>query len=97
MSVAPVFRAVGRAEGVSLLLLFFIAMPLKYLYGHPEFVQAIGMAHGVLFMAYVACAFVMKERYQWSRRVFIAALALSSVPAGTFYFERRWLPAEPKE
>lgn len=43
----------GYLEGTSFLLLLFIAMPLKYMMGIPEAVKYIGMAHGVLFIAYI--------------------------------------------
>src|SRR5262249_12017979 len=47
-------RLVGYAEGVSFLLLLGVAMPLKYAAGMPEVVFWVGLAHGILFMLYVA-------------------------------------------
>ncbi|MDY3557118.1 DUF3817 domain-containing protein [Gemmata sp. JC717] len=55
-------RAAGLVEGVSALILFFIAMPLKYLSGMPELgkevVYWVGAAHGALFMGYAGVTFV---------------------------------------
>lgn len=48
------FRIVALAEGVSTLMLFLVAMPLKYLLDWPHLIRPVGMAHGVLFLAYVA-------------------------------------------
>jgi integral membrane protein len=45
-------RILGNIEGVSYLLLLFIAMPMKYYFGMPMAVKIVGMAHGVLFVAY---------------------------------------------
>ena len=48
-------RILGNIEGVSLLLLLLgVAMPLKYAFGLPLAVKIVGMAHGVLFLAYCA-------------------------------------------
>ena len=38
-------------EGVSTLVLFFVAMPLKYFAGKPEAVKIVGWLHGILFVA----------------------------------------------
>ena len=43
----------GLVEGTSTLLLFFVAMPLKYMAGMPEMVTVVGTIHGFLFIAYV--------------------------------------------
>ena len=45
-------RVIAFLEGVSFLLLLGIAMPLKYMYGQPEMVRVVGMAHGILFVWY---------------------------------------------
>ncbi|MCR9183742.1 MAG: DUF3817 domain-containing protein, partial [Flavobacteriaceae bacterium] len=44
-----IFKVVAFWEGISLLLLLFFAMPLKYIWDLPVFVSVIGMAHGILF------------------------------------------------
>ena len=46
------FRIVAFWEGISYLLLLFVAMPLKYGFGADMAVRVVGMAHGVLFLAY---------------------------------------------
>lgn len=86
------FAWIGRLEGVSLLLLLFLAMPVKYLAGEPILVRWIGMAHGLLFLLYVAVAFAMYAEHSWKKRVLLACLVLSSVPFGTFFFERKLQP-----
>ena len=47
------FRVISAIEGLSYVLLVFIAMPLKYGLDLPQMVKVLGMAHGVLFMAFV--------------------------------------------
>jgi integral membrane protein len=82
---------VGWVEGISLLLLLGFAMPLKYFYDDPIYVRWIGMAHGILFLLYVQGAFLLWRRDKWSMMKLLLCLILSSVPFGTFYFERRYL------
>lgn len=46
-------RSIGILEAISFILLLGIAMPLKYLFGQPELVRIVGMAHGILWVLYV--------------------------------------------
>lgn len=87
-------RIIGFLEGVSFLLLLGVAMPLKYVWGAPEAVRIVGMAHGVLFLAYLAAAVQAAVDYSWTwRRAALVAVA-SLVPLGTFYADVKWLRAE---
>lgn len=43
-------RTMGFIEGMSLLILLFIAMPLKYWAGLPLAVTIVGSVHGGLFI-----------------------------------------------
>jgi integral membrane protein len=82
-------RIVGFLEGVSYLLLLLVAMPLKYVWGQPEMVSAVGMAHGVLFLAFCAAVAHAAVAGRWSARRVIGALAAAVVPAGTFVLDAR--------
>ena len=85
------FKIVGWFEGVSLLLLLFVAMPLKYQWGMPEYVSWVGRAHGFLFIAYVGLATVLAAIHDWKVTKLFLSYVLSSVPFGTFYFEKKHL------
>lgn len=52
-SAAARLRAVVFLEGLSYLVLLFVAMPLKYFAGQPLAVRVAGSLHGVLFVALV--------------------------------------------
>src|SRR5687767_12047770 len=78
------FRWIANLEGVSFLLLLFIAMPLKYIWQEPWLTQQVGMAHGVLFVAYVAAELVYRRVFGWNIQQTLLALFLSLVPFGTF-------------
>lgn len=81
-------RVVAFVEGVSFLVLLFIAMPLKYWAGLPQVVRVVGMAHGLLFVLYVLYAVLAKVEYGWSFRKLALALLASVVPFGTFYADK---------
>jgi integral membrane protein len=85
------FRWIGRFEGISFLLLLFIAMPLKYIWGKPEAVRVVGMAHGGLFLAYVAMANYVALELRWSWKVWLMSMMASVFPFGTFVFEKKYL------
>ncbi len=82
-------RIVAFLEGVSLLLLFFIAMPLKYMADMPAMVSVVGMAHGLLFVAYVIYVILAKMEFKWSIGKTALALFLSLVPFGTFWADAK--------
>ncbi len=77
-------RKVGLCEGTSTLLLFFVAMPLKYMAEKPLAVSIVGTIHGCLFLLYCAVlwhAMSVHERpLKWAAKFFVAAL----VPFGPF-------------
>ncbi|MEX0995475.1 MAG: DUF3817 domain-containing protein [Flavobacteriaceae bacterium] len=86
-----IFKIVALLEGVSLLLLLFIAMPLKYIWELPKMVQVVGMAHGILFLAYVAIAIVVYNELKWTLKTLMIVLIASIIPFGTFYVEKKYL------
>ena len=79
------FRLVSLLEGVSYILLLFIAVPIKYMQGNPEYVKMLGMPHGVLFVAYIALAILLKMELKWSNKTFGIVCLLSILPFGTFF------------
>ncbi len=84
------FKIVALLEGISLLLLFFFAMPMKYIFDMPDFVRVIGMGHGLLFISYVILGYMLKSEENWDNRKFLIVCAASVVPFGTFYVERKY-------
>ncbi len=82
-------RWVGFLEGISFLLLLFIAMPMKYLFDNPILVKYVGMGHGVLFIAFLVVLFVVCEKQKWSLKMFILGLIASILPFGPFVFDAK--------
>jgi integral membrane protein len=83
------FRSVAWIEGLSYLALLFVAMPLKYWAGIPIAVRVVGMAHGVLFIAYVVLVALLLARGTFSFIRAAWALLMSVVPFGTFVLDRQ--------
>ncbi len=82
-------RGVGFIEGVSALILFFIAMPLKYFAGMPEAVFYIGWIHGILFISYAVVTFAAwGQGHLTAKLVGLAAIA-AIVPFGPFVLDKR--------
>jgi integral membrane protein len=85
-------RLVGMLEGVSLLVLLFIAMPVKYMMGEPGLVRVVGMIHGVLFVLFILNTLTVAIEYRWKFTSVTWMLLLASfVPFGTFYVDKKVL------
>ena len=78
---------VGYLEGTSFLLLLGIAMPLKYMMGIPEGVKYIGMAHGVLFIAYILVLMGAASKIKMPLWAMPAGVLGSFLPFGPFVFD----------
>jgi integral membrane protein len=49
------------------------------------------MSHGVLFIAYIFLALLIKKSQNWSFKDLFIVLAGSLIPFGTFYIEKKYL------
>ena len=82
-------RFIGMLEGISLLVLMGIAMPLKYFAGKPEAVKYVGWAHGLLFVLFMMAVAVAYFQRNWPFRKVIFAFIAAFLPFGTFIFDRQ--------
>ncbi len=82
------FRLIALLEGSSFLVLLGIAMPLKYLADMPMAVRAVGMIHGVLFIAYSLLVLGFMVRKDWALERAANAMLWAVVPFGTFFLDR---------
>ena len=85
------FRLVALLEGMSYILLLFIAVPIKYWGGDEQWVKLLGMPHGILFVSYVIFAFLIKENENWGMKDLGIVLLASILPFGTFYVDWKYL------
>lgn len=91
LKLLPFFRIVALLEGISYLLLLFIASPLKWFYDDPQYVKLLGMPHGILFMIYVVIAVLISSDMKWTTRTLWIVLIASVLPFGTFYIDNKYL------
>src|SRR5687767_7159837 len=88
------FRKIALAEGVSFLVLLFIAMPLKYLASLPVAVTIVGGLHGLLFIGFMIMIWEVKNEFKkdwgWVAKAFIASI----LPFGTIVLDREWKKEE---
>jgi len=89
-SMKMAFRIVSYLEGISYILLIGIGVPMKYFMQDPTLVKAVGMPHGLLFVAYVVLAFYVKDIFKWNTKTFLWVLAASFIPFGTFYIDKKY-------
>ncbi|MCH7412238.1 DUF3817 domain-containing protein [Belliella sp. R4-6] len=82
------FRKISILEGISFLLLLFIAMPLKYMLDMPMAVKIVGWIHGALFVVYIYIIFPTAKKLDWSFGKTFFGLVASVLPFGPFIFDR---------
>lgn len=87
-------RLVGISEGISYILLLFIAMPLKYLMNLSQPVWYIGWIHGLLFLLFILALIYVTITLEWKfKKVFFAFIA-ALLPFGTFILDKSWKKEE---
>jgi integral membrane protein len=84
-----VLRKVGMLEGISLLVLLFIAMPLKYIWGEPIAVKIVGWLHGFLFVLFMLLVLRVYDQKGWPFKKVIYAFIAAFLPFGTFVFDKQ--------
>ncbi len=86
-----VFKVVSILEGLSYILLLFVAVPLKYIWENDAMVKLLGMPHGILFMAYIVIALLIRSKMKWDMKTTFIVLIASVLPFGTFYIHKKYL------
>lgn len=85
-------RIVSYLEGLTLLFLLFVAVPLKYFWLNASLVKVIGPIHGALFLWFILNTLSASIEHKWSfRSVTWKVLLACIIPFGTFYIDRQIL------
>ena len=85
-------RLLAFLEGVSLLLLVLIAVPVKYGLDNPFLVKLIGPIHGALFLLFVYYTWQVSQALHWKFwDITWKVLLASFIPFGTFYIDYKML------
>ncbi|HEX6497619.1 MAG TPA: DUF3817 domain-containing protein [Micromonosporaceae bacterium] len=83
------YRVVAWVVGVWLLLLVFVAMPLKYVAHNPALVEIVGPIHGFLYIVYLAVTFDLAVRSRWSAVRTVLVMLAGTIPVMSFVAERK--------
>jgi len=81
------FRGLAIIEGISLLVLLFIAMPLKYYADMKGVVPVVGTIHGLLFLSFLVSSLNISHKLNWSIMFWLLVFFSSIVPGGTFLMD----------
>ena len=82
-------RRLSFLEGISTLVLFGIAMPLKYAAGMPTAVSIVGSLHGFLFVALVVMLMVAINRVPLPAGKAMMGVVAAIIPFGPFIYDRQ--------
>lgn len=88
------FIRLGFAEGMSALVLFLIAMPLKYMFDMPLAVKYVGTLHGFLFVLYCVAIAIYGFSKKWKFTTMVLLVISAIIPAGPLFMEKRILKRE---
>ncbi|WP_228851592.1 DUF3817 domain-containing protein [Aegicerativicinus sediminis] len=86
-----IFKIVAFLEGISYILLLFIAVPIKYLAEDPSYVKMLGMPHGILFIIYIIMALYLSVNLSLSKKKRNGLLWASIIPFATLFINKRYL------
>ena len=84
---------ISYLEAFSALLLFSVAMPIKYIGGNPELVSVVGSIHGFLFVLFVGMLLIGVGK-PWNRTAVYHGFIAAVVPAGPFLFDGMLISGE---
>ena len=87
-------RIIGFLEGISLLVLIFIAVPVKYMGHYPGMVKTMGPIHGALFLLFIVNTISVGVAQNWQWKTTTKVLLACIIPFGTFYIDRKILRLE---
>ena len=81
--MSQTFKLSAWFEGLTLLVLIFLAMPAKYYWGNPKFVSMVGPIHGLAFLAYQYLLLRCWIEESWDWKYSLKLSLASFVPFGT--------------
>jgi len=87
-------RSIAILEGSTLLLLLFVAMPLKYSFDLPIAVSVVGPIHGVAFLLYIGALITALSSNLINSIKLLVGTVAAFIPFGSFIFERVMLKAK---
>lgn len=85
-------RIIGYLEGISLLVLICVAVPLKYYFNNPNLSKALGPIHGAIFLLFLFNTLSVGVEQNWKFKTTTWKIILACfIPFGTFYIDNKIL------
>jgi integral membrane protein len=85
-------RIIGYLEGISLLVLIFVAAPMKHYFGNPSLTTLMGPIHGAIFLLFLFNTLSVGVEQNWKFKTTTWKVILACfVPFGTFYIDKKIL------
>jgi integral membrane protein len=81
------YRVMAYVTGVVLIVLCFVGIPLQVA-GHPAVASDVGVAHGILYIIYLAAAWLLARKLGLGIRPTVIMLLAGTIPVMTFVVER---------
>lgn len=83
-------RLIGYLEGLSLLALVGIAVPMKYVFHEPWLSRSLGPVHGAIFLLFLLNTLSVGIEQRWRFKTTTWKILLACfIPFGTFYIDRK--------
>lgn len=81
-------RLVSVVEGSTLMIMVFVAVPIKHLGGHAIATTIMGPVHGIAFLLYVWMLIQTLSAAHFSRRDVVRMVVAAFIPFGAVFNER---------
>ena len=86
------FRVMAIIAGVMSLLLWFVDLPVAYLFNNPDWKAAVAwipFVHGWVYFAYVIVALQFSVKAKWPIKKILLLLLAGTLPVASLIAERR--------
>jgi len=83
------YRVMAYITGVVLIILCFVGIPLQ-IAGKPAVANDVGVMHGILYIIYLVCAWILARKLQLATKPTVIMLLAGTIPVMTFIVER-WI------
>ena len=81
------YRVMAYVTGVVLVVLCFVGIPLQVA-GHPTVANDVGVVHGILYIIYLVCAWILSRKLGLATKPTVIMLLAGTIPIMTFIVER---------
>ena len=83
-------RLIGYLEGLSLLVLIFIAAPMKHIFHNQALSTLLGPIHGAIFLVFILNTMSIGIEQNWKFKTTTWKILVACfIPFGTFYIDHK--------